>query len=139
MGNFSSKLAFRATGLQMSGGYPQKYVYCDPDFANNHLSLYAAFFTKTAGSHSIIHSPASVYDQLLTEYGIAGLATFFIFYVGFFFRYIKKLTYGIPLFGIMFAAFAVDYWFEQLSIVLLFELMMFINIKEHTDNIKLHE
>jgi hypothetical protein len=24
-----------------------------------------------------------------------------------------------------------DYWFEQLSIVILFELLMFLNIKEH--------
>ena len=132
VGNFSSKLAFRATGLKMSGSYPQKFVYCNPDFANNHLSLYAAFFTKAAGSHSIIHNPASVYDQLLTEYGLLGMAAFLIYYAVFFLRDIKKLTYGIPLLLMTFAAFAVDYWFEQLSIVLLFELMMFINIKEHT-------
>ncbi len=139
IGNFSSKLAFRATGLKMSGGYPQQFVYSSPEFANNHLSLYAAFFTQTAGSHSIIHNPASVYDQLFTEYGIAGLAAFLIYYLGFFFRQIKKLSYGIPLLAITLAAFAVDYWFEQLSIVLLFELMMFINIKEHSNKIIVHE
>jgi len=132
MGNFSSKLAFRATGIKMSGGYPQKFIYCSRDFADNHLALYAAFFTKTAGSHSIIHSPASVYDQLFTEYGLLGLASFFIYYIGFFLRDIKKLSYGIPLLLMMLAAFTVDYWFEQLSIVVLFELMMFINIKENT-------
>ena len=133
-GNFSSKLAFRATGLKMAGGYPQRFIYCNPDFANNHLSLYVAFFTRAAGSHSIINSPASVYDQLFTEYGLLGLGAFMICYVGFFLRDIKKLTFGIPLLAITLAAFAVDYWFEQLSIIILFELMMFVNIKEHMNN-----
>ncbi|CAN5892097.1 hypothetical protein BH11BAC4_BH11BAC4_05460 [soil metagenome] len=134
-GNFSSKLAFRATGLKMSGGYPQKFIYCDTDFANNHLALYAAFFTKTEGSHSIIHSPASVYDQVFTEYGLLGIGSFLFFYIGFFLRHIKKLSYGIPVLLIMIAAFTVDYWFEQLSIVVLFELMIFLDIKERAENI----
>ena len=131
-GNFSSKLAFRATGLKMAGGYPQRFAYCDPDFANNHLSLYATFFTRTAGSHSIINSPASVYDQLLTEYGLLGIAAFTVFYLGFFLKDIRKLTYGIPLLAVMLGAFTVDYWFEQLSIVILFEFMLLLNIKEQT-------
>jgi hypothetical protein len=132
IGNFSSKLAFRATGLKMAGGFPQNFTYCNPDFLNNHLNLYAYFFLKNAHSHSIIHIPASVYDQLLTEYGFLGFLAFSAYYVGFFFRYPKKLSYGLPLVITLLSFFMVDYWFEQLSIVILFELLMFINIKEHT-------
>ena len=46
MGNFSSKLAFRVSGLGFAGGYPQKYVYLDPDFLSNHLDVYLNYFSK---------------------------------------------------------------------------------------------
>jgi hypothetical protein len=132
IGNFSSKLAFRATGLKMAGGFPVSLMYCNYDFLKNHLSLYTYFFTKQAESHSMIHSPANVYDQLLTEYGLLGLLALLFFYIGFFLRDIKKLTYGLPVTGILLSFFMVDYWFEQLSVVVLFELIMFINIKENS-------
>ncbi|GAC1447895.1 MAG: hypothetical protein NVSMB7_08960 [Chitinophagaceae bacterium] len=134
-GNFSSKLAFRATGLQMAGRFPPQFRYCHPGFLNNHLALYAYFFSKHADSHSIIHNPGSVYDQLLAEYGLLGIIAFPVFYIGFFLRHLKKLTYGLPLLVMLLAFFMVDYWFEQLSIAVLFELMMFINIKEYTPGI----
>jgi len=132
IGNFSSKLAFRATGLKMAGGFPQQFIYCNPDFLNNHLNLYAHFFLNPANTHSIIHIPGSVYDQMLTEYGILGIAAFVLYYLGFFYRYRKFLTYGLPITFILLAFFSADYWFEQLSVVALFELLMFINIKEQT-------
>ncbi len=131
-GNFSSKLAFRATGLGIAGTFPQPFTYCSPAFLNNHLGLYIYFFSKHADSHSIINSPASVYDQLLTEYGLAGLIAFPVYYIGFFLKHFRKLTYGLPLMAILLAFFMVDYWFEQLSVVVLFELILFINIKENT-------
>ena len=134
-GNFSSKLAFRATGLKMAGAFPAQLTWCNADFLHNHLSLYAFFFTKHADSHSIIHSPASVYDQLLTEYGVLGLMAFLVFYAWFFFSRTKAGSYGLPLLIMMLAFFAMDYWFEQLSVVILFELMMFTNIKEHSSAI----
>jgi len=134
-GNFSSKLAFRATGLKIAGGYPKSLVYNNKDFLDNHFSLYTYFFTKNAASHSLLHSPASAYDQLMTEYGIAGITAFLFYYAGFFVKHIKKLSYGIPLLGMMLVVFMVDYWFEQLSVVLLFELMMFVNIKENTKTV----
>ncbi len=136
-GNFSSKLAFRATGLNITGGWPQRFSYCNKAFLNDHLSLYAWFFLQQASEHSVIHSPASVYDQLLTEYGIAGLATFFICYIGFFARKRKQLSFGVPLLIALVVAFTMDYWFEQLSVVILFELMLFIDLK--TNSILSHE
>ena len=130
MGNFSSKLAFRTTGMKIAGGYPQKLKYMNADFVSNHLDLYLYYFTKADGLHSLINSPNSVYNQLLSEYGLLGLLAFFIFYLGFFIRQIKKLTYGIPLLFLLSGIFFVDYWFEQLSMVVFFELLIFLNIKE---------
>jgi hypothetical protein len=58
------------------------------------------------------------------------LLAFFIFYVGFFLKNFRKLTYGIPLVLFLSGIFFVDYWFEQLSIVVFFELLLFLNLKE---------
>jgi hypothetical protein len=130
IGNFSSKLAFKATGLNFTGGYPKKYIYINPDFLRNHLDVYLSFFSRGPGTHSLTNSPFSVYDQLLAEYGLCGLLTLFIFYIWFFARHYKKLTYGIPLLVLLLSIFFIDYWFEQLSVVILFELMLFLDLKE---------
>ena len=132
IGNFSSKLAFKATGLGFEGGFPAKYIYINRDFLSNHLDIYLSFFSKSAGFHSLINSPYSVYDQLLAEYGLLGLSAFIIFYLGFFTRHYKKLTYGVPLLLLMLGVFFIDYWFEQLSVIVFFELLLLLNIKETT-------
>jgi hypothetical protein len=132
MGNFSSKLAFKATGLGFDGGFPAKYAYINNDFLINHLDLYLNFFSKRVGLHTLTNSPFSVYDQLMAEYGLLGLLIFVIFYLGFFARHLKKLTYGIPLLMLMLAVFFIDYWFERLSVLIFFELLLLLNIKETT-------
>lgn len=130
MGNFSSKLALRASGLGFSGGYPQKYIYMNPDFLSNHLDVYLNFFSKKTDIHSISNNPDSVYDQLLAEYGLLGLAAFLLYYLGFFLKQYKQLTYGLPILLIALGVFFIDYWFEKLSILLFFELLLLLNIKE---------
>jgi len=130
IGNFSSKIAFRATGLGLRGKYPAQYTYINPAFLSNHLDLYMNFFSRDVGLHSVTNNPFSVYDQLLSEYGLLGLAALLIYYLGFFAKQYQNLTYGIPLLLIISAFFFIDYWFEQLSLMVLFELMLFLNIKE---------
>jgi hypothetical protein len=133
MGNFSSKLAFRATGLGFAGGYPIKHIYINKDFVRNHLDIYLNFFSKRNELHSLVNSPFSVYDQLLAEYGLLGLLAFVIYYWGFFARYYQILSYGLPLLILITVVFLTDYWFEQLSVIVMFELMLFLNIKENTN------
>ncbi len=130
IGNFSSKLAFRVSGLQIAGGYPARYSYINDDFKTNHLKLYLEYFTKEMEMHSLTNTPNSVYDQLAAEYGLAGIFLFVFLYLGFFLRHWRKLTYILPVLLILIGALVADYWFEQLSIVILFELLFFINIKE---------
>ena len=130
MGNFSSKLAFRATGLGFAGGYPAKYVYINPGFFANHLDLYLNFFSKNSGQHSLTNSPYAVYDQLLGEYGLLGLFAFLFYYLFFFAKHYKKLTYGLPLLLLLIPVLFIDYWFEQLSVIVFFELLLLLNIKE---------
>ncbi len=130
MGNFSSKLAFRVSALKIAGGYPQSLAYINPAFERNHLDLYLYYFASYDGKHSVINSPNSVYGQLWAEYGIAGIAAFVLLYCWFFAKYFRRLTYALPVMLIMCGAFAMEYWFEQLSVVVLFELLLFLNIKE---------
>jgi hypothetical protein len=131
MGNFSSKIAYRAAGLGFAGGYPSRDIYINHDFLVNHLDLYLNFFSKRSGFHSLTNSPFSVYDQLLAEYGLIGLALFMILYVGFFAKHYQKLTYGLPVLFLMLAVLFTDYWFEQLSVMVFFELLLLLNIKEN--------
>ncbi|WDF53815.1 hypothetical protein [Mucilaginibacter sp. KACC 22063] len=131
IGNFSSKLAFRTTALGVAGGYPAKYAFIGKDFLSNHLDVYLRFFSEKAGMHSLIHSPDNTYDQLLSEYGLLGTAAFLVIYIGFFIKRYKQLSYGLPLLLLMLGLFFIGYWFEQLSIVVLFELLMFIDLKGH--------
>lgn len=130
MGNFSSKLAFRVTAMQTAGGYPAKYAYINDRFRFNHLELYLNYFTRDIEIHSVMNSPNDVYDQLISEYGIAGLIAFALLYVLWFVKRAAPTASGIPLLLLMLGAFTMDYWFEQLSVVILFELLMLINIKE---------
>lgn len=129
-GNFSSKLAFRTTALGIAGGYPEKFKYIHPAFLKNHLALYLDYFSKDIEIHSVINNPNSVYTQLLSEYGLAGMAAFFIFYIFYFFRQRRRDSYALPLLLFLLGTLAVEYWFEQLSIVILFECMMLIQQKE---------
>jgi hypothetical protein len=128
-GNFASKLAFRTTALQIAGGYPKSLAYINEDFKTNHLNLYLNYFSKDMEFHSLIHSPNSSFDHVIAEYGIAGLLLFIFLYLAYFVKRIKTKGYGIPLLMVFLGALAVEYWFEQLSIVILFELMMLMDMK----------
>ena len=130
IGNFSSKLAFRVTGTKVAGGYPEKYVYINEDFKVNHLDLYLFYFVSSEDLHSIANSPDSTYDQLLGEYGLTGLLAFALYYALYFKKRIKNGSYALPLLIFMLGAFFIEYWFEQLSVVVLFELLVLLNIKE---------
>ena len=130
IGNFSSKLAFRATAMKIAGGYPVAFAYMNPAFESNHFDLYLSYFTRQDKLHSLINSPNSGYDQLLSEYGLAGLFAFLFFYIGYFTKHLRLLSYGIPILVFIGGILFVEYWFEQLSIIILFEFMLLLNIKE---------
>ena len=132
-GNFSSKLAYRTTGLGISGSYPKKLIYINPWFRINHFALFMLYFSRDEALHSIINTSNCVYDQLLSEYGIAGVLLFLFFYLGFFTIRAKKVAYSMPLILLTLSAFMIDYWYEQLSIVIIFELLLLLDIKETSD------
>lgn len=127
-GNFSSKLAFKTSNIGTFGKYIEKLKYVAPEFKENHLKLTLSYYLKSSTEHSIINFPNSVFNQLLGEYGIIGLTLFFAFYVWFYLKKIKALSFGKILLPMFLMFLLTDYWFECFSIAIIFELMMFIDL-----------
>lgn len=132
-GNFSSKLAFRASGVNIQGTYPAKYQYISPEFKENHFKTFSFYYNGPASLHSVINYPFSVYNQLPGEYGFLGVTLFAVFYLGFFFKRYRLLTYGRYMIPLLLAFLITEYWLELYSLVVMFELFMFLNIKENRE------
>jgi hypothetical protein len=130
IGNFSSKLAFRASGVNILGTYPKRYTYTSPDFEYNHLRTFNHYINGPPSQHSVMNFPFSVYNQLLGEYGMIGALLFVIFYFGFFVSRYRLLTYGKYMLPILLGFFLMEYWFEFFSLVIIFELFMLLDISE---------
>lgn len=132
MGKFSSHLAFKTAALGIDGSYPVRQRYVPLSFRDNYLYLFLYYHIRPQGGHSLSNSPDSVYGQLLSEYGIAGLLAFVFLYVFYFCRRARLLSYGFPLLIILGGIFLVGYWFEQLSVVILFECLQLLDRKDST-------
>jgi hypothetical protein len=80
--------------------------------------------------HSVVHTPNSVYDQLLGEYGLIGIALIsaYFFVLA---RNARRLREALPLLGLLVALLATDYWMEQLSVLPLFELLFFLQLYKY--------
>lgn len=132
IGRFSGKLAFRAAGVNELGSYPEKYRYTAPEFEKNHLRTFLFYQNSDESLHSVLNYPFSVYNQLPGEYGLVGVILFVIFYVGYFIKRYRLLSYGRYLILLLFAFFLMDYWFEMYSLIIIFELIMLLDIKENS-------
>ncbi len=133
MGNFSSRITFSAAGEYVRW-YPRKYLHRTKEFTKNHYQLWNAnlIIDKFQGGTS--NQPFSVYNQMLGEYGIIGFIFLFVFYMGFFFRNYRKLTYGAVLCLLMLAYFTLDYWFEFFTVTVIFEIMGLFDLKTFEEN-----
>lgn len=133
MGGFSSKLAFNSSGV-MDGSSLNKYlpVYETSYFKNNHKAIYSFLKTQHIMFHSESNRPFSVYNQLLGEYGFFGIVVFVIAYLWYFLKRIRKRTYALPIFVAILFIFNIDYFIESLSVLLFFELLLFLDIKQNS-------
>jgi hypothetical protein len=130
MGRFSSKLAFRATGLPIAGGYPAGFVFISDYFMQGHLDLYLYYFTHADELHSVVNTPHSVYIQIFGEYGLLGIACFLLFIWVILNDFSIFQTGHRPYWSLLLMVLATDYWFEQLSVIVLFEFILLLKIKE---------
>lgn len=135
-GNFSSKLAYKASNIGISGKYINELSYISKDFKENHLKLTLRFYLKSISEHSVLNFPNSVFNQLFGEYGIIGFLLFVFFYLFYFLKRYKELSYGLIILPIFLFFLLTDYWFEAFNIVIIFEMMMFIDIYKNKTQLK---
>jgi len=128
-GNFSSKMAFRALGLNIDGTWPSAYTCYSDKFRDNHLKLWLFYRIQPPAEHSVINHPNSCANQLMGEYGLAGTLLFLVYYAGYFVRRFKFLSYGKIIFPLLLVFMGVDYWFENLSVVVIFEVMILLDLQ----------
>ncbi|MEI8278327.1 MAG: hypothetical protein WCG87_01115 [Bacteroidota bacterium] len=128
MGNFSSKLAIKMTGLGLQGTYPEKYVYADTPFVKFHLFSILYCISQPVALHSALNMPNSVYNQIAGEYGMIGIFIFIFLYIGFWWKNRKELGYGKYLIVLLFMFLGIEYWFEMISFTVIFELLMLMDM-----------
>jgi len=129
IGNFSSKQALKMLGINVQGSYPLEYAYVSEDFVRYHLYTFFYVFSLPISEHSIINMINSVYNQVGGEYGIAGILAFLLLYLGFFWKHRKNMSrLGYTILPVTLIFFNFDYWFEMISLTVIFELLMFIDI-----------
>ncbi|PBQ33841.1 hypothetical protein CNR22_19325 [Sphingobacteriaceae bacterium] len=131
-GMFSSKLANNFSGVFYGPTLLNKNlpVPSYKVFNAYHGSLYRYIKGLEIGKHSINNFPNGVYDQLLSEYGLVGLILFFCFYIGFFVKRFRQLTFGLVLIPLLLIGFNYGYFFESLDITIFFEFLMFLDLSK---------
>lgn len=126
--NFSSKTAIKATGLGFQGSYKRNKIYASVPFLEYHLYSLLYVLGLPASEHSILNMPNSSYNHLAGEYGFAGVLAFLFLYLGYCFVYRKQLGKGVYLVLMMLMCFDFEYWFEMISLTVIFELLLFTYI-----------
>lgn len=136
-GGFSSRLAFISSGIVDDSRILMALpVYENPEFTRNHKAIFKYLLFLDDKYHSITNLPFSWYNELLGEYGVVGLIIFIAFYLGFLFKRFKLLTFGKLLVALMLTFFLFDYWYERLSVMVLFEIIILLDIKMTTEKIR---
>lgn len=133
IGNFSSQLAVRTSDLNIKNSsrlFKMLPRYESPDFLHNHYRIYSLVYSLPPAYHSVRHLPSSFLNQIFGEYGVLGFLIFILFYVVFFFRRFKLLSYSIPMLFLLGGYLMFDYLFDYLSVVVFFELFVLLNIKQ---------
>lgn len=128
IGNFSSRIAIKGTGLGIEGSYPSSHIYASRDFFSYHLYTILYYFSLSESEHSVINMPDNTYDQLFSEYGLVGVLLFIFLYLGYFVKHSREGAYGRYLICLALLFFGYEYWFEMITMTVFFELFMFMDI-----------
>lgn len=137
---FSSRLAFIVSGIIGDSRILMALPYYEnPVFTQNHKAIFHYLQYLDDEYHSITNLPFSWYAELLGEYGLTGTLLFVISYLGFFIYKFRWLRVGRVLLVMILAFFLFDYWFQRLSVMVLFELILLLDVKINSEKEQLHE
>jgi len=127
---FSSLTASRMAGYDRSRLFSKVLPrYASPLYRENHLLIVQKRIENPDPTYyTSANWPDSFYNQIIGEYGLSGFLLFLVFYVWYFFRRFPKLTYSFWI-ALMISAFAVlSYLFENISVIVFWELMVLAEI-----------
>lgn len=127
---FSSLSAVKMAGLDSGTLFTNLPRYIAPEFAQNHLLIIEERLKSSFDLYSTANWPDSLYCQLFGEYGLIGAFLFVIFYIGFFLKKIKRLSYGFWIIAILIPFAHLSYIFDTMCIMPYFELLLLLD----TDN-----
>jgi hypothetical protein len=128
MGNFSSKLAIKMTGVRWQGTFPDDKIYISRPFAEYHFYTLTYVFSRDIREHSVVNMPAATYLQLAGEYGIVGLLLCAVLYFGWFWLRSKNYKAGRWMLLAMLGLFWLDYWYEMMTLTVVAEFCMLYGI-----------
>lgn len=136
---FSSLTAFRMAGMDSSRLFrkvlPQ---YSSTLYEQNHLLIHRKRLSLQNKHLSNGNWPDSFYNQLLGEYGLAGLFIFVFFYAGYYARRFGRLSYGLWLSALLLPFALLSYLFESLCVMIFFELLMEMDLHRPLNTAKSH-
>lgn len=136
-GRFSSAIAQRMAGYDSSRFFSRFLPrYQSPLYAANHLLLLQERMQLPPQYYSNANWPDSEYNHILGDYGAIGFLLLLIFYIGYFLRRYKSLTYGWWLLILLVPFAWFSFLFEGLCVMVFFELLMEIDVKEDVNDYK---
>jgi len=127
--NFSSRTAFVVSGDYVSW-FPDSYKYISETFSKNHFGIWTHDFMNPYNNrNNMANQPFSFYNRIIGEFGVIGLIAYLLTYFNFLFKH----AFQDSLIKLMFIFFSLilltDYWFEYLSVVIIFELLLLARIR----------
>lgn len=128
---FSSLTAQKMSGYDSSRIFKRILPHFSTrEYEENHKMLIKARAENTPEFWSSINWPDCLYNQLLGEYGVLGFLLFIVFYVFYFLKRIRFWSYGLWV-SIMLIPFSFfSYMFEPFAVIIIFEFLMEIDIRE---------
>lgn len=133
MGNFSSRLAFQFSGRDSSRIFKRVPKYASGYYYKNHLLIFDAMSGLPPEYHSIKHFPNNFLSQLAGEYGLIGIFLFVWFYIGFFYKKLKRNYFFYVLLMCTLCFLMLDYLFEFFNVLVIFEMLLFLEIKRQEE------
>lgn len=131
---FSSHIAQKMAGFDSSRLFMNILPkFRSQEYEENHMLLIEERIKSKKEYYSTANFPDSFYNQIFGEYGLLGALSFLLFYIGYFARKAKMLTYGFWLFLVLLPFAHLSYIFDTMCVMPFFELLMLIDIqKEET-------
>ncbi len=128
MGNFSSKLAIKMTGLRWQGTWPDARVNIARPFLEYHFYTLCYVFSRDIKEHSVVNMPGATWLQLAGEYGLIGLGLCLLLYFGWFWVRCRGFKSGRWILLAMLGLFWLDYWYEMMTLTVVAEFALMLGI-----------